>query len=155
MNIRKLSSFLIISSILLITGCASTLSGDSYSREDARKVQSVEFGTIESTRLVIIEGTKTPIGAGAGAIIGGVAGSGVGDGTGSAIASVIGAVVGGLAGGAAEEGLTKTQGVELVVRLEKTGEVIGLVQKYDKEDPLLEGDRVRITYVNGETRVAR
>jgi outer membrane lipoprotein SlyB len=155
MMIKNLSSLFIISCLLLITGCASTLSGDSYSREDARKVQSVEYGTIEYTRLVIIEGTKTPIGAGAGAVVGGIAGSSVGDGTGSAIASVIGAVVGGLAGGAAEEEITKTQGVELVVKLETSGEVIAVVQEYNEQDPLLEGDRVRITYVNGETRVTR
>ena len=101
---------------MLLTGCASNLTGDSYSRADARKVQTIRMGTIESLRPVKIEGTKTPIGAGAGTVIGGIAGSTVGGGRGSAVAAVIGAVAGGLAGAAAEEGITRTQGVEITVR---------------------------------------
>ena len=56
---------------LLLGGCASSLTGDSYSRDEARRVQTVRMGTIESLRPVKIEGTKTPIGGGAGAIVGG------------------------------------------------------------------------------------
>ena len=51
---------------MLLSGCASSLTGDSYSRNDARKVQTIRMGTIESLRPVKIEGTKTPVGAGAG-----------------------------------------------------------------------------------------
>jgi len=54
---------------LLLGGCASSLTGDSYSRDEARRVQTVRMGTIESLRPVKIEGTKTPIGGGAGAIV--------------------------------------------------------------------------------------
>ena len=35
---------------MLMTGCASKLTGDSYSRTDARKVQTIRMGTIESLR---------------------------------------------------------------------------------------------------------
>ena len=73
---------------LAVGGCASSLTGDTYSRDEARAVQTVRYGTIESLRPVKIEGTKTPIGTGAGAIVGGVAGSGVGGGRGSAVAAV-------------------------------------------------------------------
>lgn len=59
------------------------------SRDEARRVQTVRMGTIESLRPVKIEGTKTPIGGGAGAIAGGVAGSAVGGGRGSIVAAVI------------------------------------------------------------------
>ncbi len=52
---------------LAISGCASSLTGDTYSRDEARAVQTVRYGTIESLRPVKIEGTKTPIGSGAGA----------------------------------------------------------------------------------------
>ena len=89
---------------LTLGGCASSLTGDTYSRDEARAVQTVRYGTIESLRPVKIEGTKTPIGSGAGAVVGGVAGSGVGGGRGSAVAAVIGAVAGGMLGAAAEEG---------------------------------------------------
>lgn len=33
---------------LLLGGCASSLTGDSYSRDEARRVQTVRMGTIES-----------------------------------------------------------------------------------------------------------
>ena len=54
---------------LTLGGCASSLTGDSYSRDEARAVQTVRMGTIESLRPVKIEGTKTPIGGGAGAVL--------------------------------------------------------------------------------------
>ena len=69
---------------LTLGGCASSLTGDTYSRDEARAVQTVRYGTIESLRPVKIEGTKTPIGAGAGAVVGGIGGSGLGGGRGSA-----------------------------------------------------------------------
>ena len=118
-----------LSAMLLgLAGCTSNLSGDTYSRDEARRVQTVRLGTIESLRPVQIEGTKTPIGAGAGAVIGGIGGSSVGGGRGSAVAAVIGAVAGGMLGAAAEEGLTRTQGVEITVR-EDDGSLRAYVQE--------------------------
>lgn len=137
---------------LLLTGCASSLTGDSYSRDDARKVQTIRMGTIESLRPVRIEGTKTPIGAGAGAAVGGIAGSTIGGGRGSAVAAVIGAVAGGLAGAAAEEGITRTQGVEITVR-EDDGALRAYVQAVEPNQVFRIGQRVRIASVNGQSRV--
>lgn len=137
---------------MLLSGCASSLAGDSYSREDARKVQTIRMGTIESLRPVRIEGTKTPIGAGAGAIVGGIAGSTIGGGRGSAVAAVIGAVAGGFAGSAAEEGLTRTQGVEITVR-EDDGALRAYVQAVEPNQVFRVGQRVRIASVNGQSRV--
>ena len=139
---------------LLLGGCASSLTGDSYSRDEARRVQTVRMGTIESLRPVKIEGTKTPIGGGAGAIVGGVAGSAVGGGRGSIVAAVIGAVAGGLAGSAAEEGLTRTQGVEITVR-EDDGSMRAYVQAVQENEIFRVGDRVRIMTVDGTSRVTR
>ena len=145
-----LASFTTVS--LLLGGCQSSLTGDSYSRDEARRVQTVRMGTIEMLRPVKIEGTKTPIGAGAGAVIGGVAGSSVGGGRGSAVAAVIGAVAGGLLGAATEEGLTRTQGVEITVR-EDDGNLRAYVQEVDPAQQFRVGDRVRIASVNGASRV--
>lgn len=136
----------------LLTGCMSNLSGDVYSRDEARRVQTVRYGTIESLRPVQIEGTKTPIGAGAGAIVGGIAGSGVGGGRGSAVASVIGAVAGGALGAAAEEGITRTQGVEITVR-EDDGLTRAYVQQVEPNQVFRVGQRVRILTVDGTSRV--
>ena len=138
---------------LLLGGCTSNLTGDSYSRDEARRVQQVRMGTIESLRPVKIEGTKTPIGGGAGAIVGGVAGSAVGGGRGSIVAAVMGAVAGGLAGSAAEEGLTRTQGVEITVR-EDDGSMRAYVQQVQQNEIFRVGERVRIMTVDGTSRVS-
>jgi len=39
---------------MLLTGCQSSLTGDSYSRDEARRVQTVRMGTIEALRPVKI-----------------------------------------------------------------------------------------------------
>jgi outer membrane lipoprotein SlyB len=134
--------------------CTSSLQGDTYSRDDARTPQVVRMGTIETLRPVKIEGSKTPVGAGAGAVVGGVAGSSVGGGKGSIVAAVIGAVAGGLIGAATEEGLTRTQGVEITVK-EDSGVTRAYVQEVAEGEVFRVGDRVRIMTVNGNARVTR
>jgi outer membrane lipoprotein SlyB len=138
---------------VLLGGCTSSLTGDTYSRDEARRVQTVRMGTIESLRPVKIEGTKTPIGAGAGAVVGGVAGSSVGGGRGSLVAAVIGAVAGGLLGSATEEGLTRAQGVEITVR-EDDGSTRAYVQQVQENEVFRVGERVRIMTVDGTSRVS-
>ncbi|AKF47462.1 glycine zipper 2TM domain-containing protein [Pseudomonas sp. SZ57] len=137
---------------LMLGGCTSNLTGDSYSRDEARTVQTVRMGTIESLRPVKIEGTKTPIGGAAGAVVGGVGGSAIGGGRGSIVAAVIGAVAGGLLGSATEEGLTRTQGVEITVR-EDDGSMRAYVQQVQENEIFRVGERVRIMSVNGTSRV--
>lgn len=141
-----------LAAMLALGGCQSSLTGDTYSRDEARAVQTVRMGTIESLRPVKIEGTKTPIGAGAGAVVGGIGGSGLGGGRGSAVLAVVGAVAGGLLGAAAEEGLTRTQGVEITVR-EDDGTMRAYVQEVEPNQVFRVGERVRILTVNGTSRV--
>ena len=142
-----------LAAMLALGGCQSSLTGDTYSRDEARAVQTVRMGTIESLRPVQIEGTKTPIGAGAGAVVGGIGGSTLGGGRGSAVLAVVGAVAGGLLGAAAEEGLTRTQGVEITVR-EDDGTLRAYVQEVEPNQVFRVGERVRIMTVNGTSRVS-
>lgn len=142
-----------LAALLALGGCQSSLTGDTYSRDEARAVQTVRMGTIESLRPVQIEGTKTPIGAGAGAVVGGIGGSSIGGGRGSAVMAVVGAVAGGLLGAAAEEGLTRTQGVEITVR-EDDGTLRAYVQEVEPNQVFRVGERVRIMTVNGTSRVS-
>lgn len=142
----------IIGALLLLAGCVSDLSGETYSRDEARAVQNVRLGTIEYLRPVQIEGTKSPIGAGAGAAVGGIGGSAVGGGKGSYVMAVIGALAGGLIGAAAEEGLTKTEGVEITVR-EDDGALRAYVQAVEPNQIFRVGERVRILTINGTSRV--
>ncbi|MGP5329674.1 glycine zipper 2TM domain-containing protein [Pseudomonas helleri] len=139
---------------VLLSGCASNLTGDTYSRDEARRVQTVRTGTIVALRPVQIEGTKTPIGAATGAVIGGVGGSAIGGGRGSIVTAVIGAVAGSLLGSAAESGLTKTQGVEITVR-EDDGSTRAYVQQVEPNQVFRTGERVRIMTVDGTSRVTQ
>lgn len=151
---RKTAVFLSLAlAALAVGGCASKLSGDTYTREEARAVQIVRMGTITALRPVHIEGTKTPIGTGAGAVVGGIGGSTIGSGRGSAVAAVIGAMAGGLLGAATEEGMTRTQGVEITVR-EDDGTMRAYVQAVAEGEIFRVGERVRILSVNGNSRVA-
>ena len=138
---------------LVAAGCATSRSGQVYSRDEARRVQTIETGTVESVKQVLIEGTKTPIGAAAGGVVGGVAGHSVGGGSGKTIATVVGALAGAAAGALAEEGITRKQGLEIVVKKDN-GSTIVVVQEADME--LAPGDRVRIIYSSeGNTRVSK
>jgi len=152
--VKKLSLCVVVAGLLLMLGgCMSTLTGDSYSRDEARRPQTVQFGMVEYVRPVVIEGTKTGVGAGAGAVVGGIGGSTVGSGRGAAVATVLGAVAGGVAGGMAEESATKKQGVEITVRLD-SGQIVAIVQQASTTTFNV-GDRVRVLTLNGETRVAQ
>lgn len=135
----------------LLNACASSNAGDVYSRDEARKIQTIRKGVVESVRTVKLEGTKTPIGTAAGAVIGGVAGSTVGDGKGSAIAAVIGAVAGGLAGSAIEEVATRQDALEITVKLDN-GSLIAIVQ--EATEKFAPGDSVRLIENGGVTRVS-
>ncbi len=150
-NQHLLKTIFILLIAALLNACASSNSGDVYSRDEARKIQTIRKGVVESVRTVKLEGTKTPLGTAAGAVIGGVAGSTVGDGKGSAIAAVIGAVAGGLLGSAAEEGITRKDALEITVKLE-SGSLVAIVQEAtEKFSP---GDNVRLIENGSVTRVS-
>lgn len=148
----KILSLLLIAAALL-TGCVSSKSGDVYSRDQARREQTIRMGIIESVRPVTMEGTKSAVGPMAGAAVGGIAGSTLGHGKGSAVTAVIGAVAGGLAGAAVEEGVTRRQALEITVKLDN-GQFLAIVQEGDAAE-FRPGDRVRLLSTGGETRVTR
>jgi outer membrane lipoprotein SlyB len=138
----KVSRLILVAFIsALLAACASSNSGSVYSRDDARKVQTVKTGVVESVRAVKLEGTKSPIGTVAGGVVGGVAGGSIGSGRGSAIGAVIGAVAGGIAGSAIEEGITRKDG----------GAMIAIVQEADEE--FHPGEKVRIVENADTSRV--
>ncbi len=146
-----LTSTILAAAVVSLVGCASGTGGKDYSRAQTRTVQEVQMGIVESVREVNIEGTKTPIGAGAGAVVGGVAGSTVGSGKGSVVGAAVGAVLGGLGGAAVEEGVTRNKGVEITVKLD-SGRLIAITQSADETFQV--GDRVRVLSGGGTTRVS-
>lgn len=150
-SLGVLTSTMLVAAIVSLAGCASGTGGKDYSRAQTRTVQEVQMGIVESVREVNIEGTKTPIGAGAGAVVGGVAGSTVGSGKGSVVGAAVGAVLGGLGGAAVEEGVTRNKGVEITVKLD-SGRLIAITQSADETFQV--GDRVRVLSGGGTTRVS-
>ncbi len=138
--------------VLGLAGCASSNSGSVYSRDETRQMQTVKQGVVESVRQVKIEGTDSKIGAVAGGVVGGVAGSGMGKGKGEIITGVLGAVAGAVAGSAAEEVLTRKDGVEITVKL-NDGSLVAIVQEAAGEE-FHPGEKVRLLQSGGVTRVS-
>jgi outer membrane lipoprotein SlyB len=136
---------------VMLIGCASSNSGDVYTREQTRQVEHIKMGVVESVRQVQIEGTDSVFGTVAGGAVGGVAGNAIGNGRGRGLTTVIGAVAGALAGKAAEEQLTKKDGIEITVKLDN-GELVAVVQEATEE--FHPGDKVRLLENGGVTRVS-
>jgi outer membrane lipoprotein SlyB len=148
MTFSKLILITILS--VFLAACASSNSGSVYKRDDARKVQTVKTGVVESVRNVKLEGTKSPVGTVAGGAIGGIAGGSIGHGRGSALGAVIGAVAGGIAGSVTEEVITRKDALEITVKLDGGG-LIAIVQEAD--EPFNPGERVRIVENSSTSRV--
>lgn len=140
--------------VLLFASCAQdTMTGDTYSRNEARQSQSVSKGRITSIRPVKIEGDHT-----AGTIIGGVAGgllgSTLGGGSTAHTAGAVGgALVGGALGSHAEQAMGSRNGIEISVRLDHGGNV-AVVQEVSRNEQFNVGDRVRVLSSGGRTRVS-
>lgn len=150
MNALRFVSVLMVS--LIMAGCASSRSGDVYSRDQARSEMVVRTGVVESVREVTMEGTKSGAGTFAGAAVGGVAGSNVGGGKGQIVGAIVGAVLGGVAGSAIEENVTKKNALEITVKLDG-GQLIAVVQEMGEY--FQPGERVRVLSGSGSTRVTR
>lgn len=148
---NKIATLLLVgAATVTLTGCPAGLGSKDYSREQARKVQEVQMGVVESVRSVKIEGTKSAVGTVGGAVVGGVAGSTVGGGRGRVVGGAVGAVLGGLGGAAAEEAITRQDGLEITVKLD-SGRILAVTQAADEEFRV--GDRVRLLTGGSTTRV--
>jgi len=148
--------FLVVLMLLgLLCGCAPSLSGDVYSRDQARVAQRVRYGVVQGVRPVRVEGTQSGIGSLSGAALGGIAGSSINAGGRSkAAVGIVGGLAGGFLGSAAEEGLTRQTGQEILVGLDGGG-TIAVVQTAPPSG-FVAGDRVAVyTAPDGTTRVVR
>ncbi|BCW87185.1 hypothetical protein sos41_03120 [Alphaproteobacteria bacterium SO-S41] len=152
-----------IRSLVLVTAAAAALSacassqiggGNTVSRDSTRGAAAVEYCVVVDAVGVNIEGTRTGVGAAAGAVAGGAAASQIGGGTTEhVVAGVAGAVVGGLIGDAAEEGLTSQKGIRYTVRLDRGG-TKSVTQGADGMVPV--GARCQLIYNNdGSATVTR
>ena len=148
-----MKSITIVAATLLgaaaLAGCATSGPAD-YSYREARGVESVSYGRVESVRPVRLNEDHAPVGTIAGAAIGGIAGSTLGHGSGGAVATILGAVGGGLAGNAIQRNGTAQNGEEVVVRLDN-GQTIAVVQGGWQD--FAAGQRVQVVSGRGGSRV--
>ncbi len=128
---------------LLLAGCGSSYSPDTYATRAVQQANRVEQGVIIGVRQVNVsaDGTAGAATGGAlGGVVGGVAGAqGSPSGVTTAVGSIGGAVVGGLFGTAAEHMISDTTAYEYVVRNTR-GELMSVTQK--DATPLAVGQRV-------------
>ncbi|MGF1723291.1 glycine zipper 2TM domain-containing protein [Photobacterium nomapromontoriensis] len=131
-----------------------------YNRNQARTVNQVVFGHVDSVHYISQQevtasrrnGWETLLGG----VIGGLIGHQFGDGTGREVATVIGAVAG--AGIAHERQPTQTithyRLVEILIKAED-GRLIDVIQDVDPNMVFQRGDDVRILYFDQGVRVDR
>lgn len=139
--------------LFVLAGCASSLDDKTYSRDEAKRVHTIEFGTLEAINNVKIEGDRGDLSKFAGAVVGGIAGSTVGSGKGSHLGASLGAIAGAVAGGEVEEHATRADGLELTVRKD-SGELISIVQEAVDEERFEIGQRVKLVRSRDGIRVS-
>jgi outer membrane lipoprotein SlyB len=149
MKQRLMTAMLAASALAMTAGCASVGPQD-YSYREARTIESVAYGTIESVRPARLNEDQAPVGTIAGAGIGGLLGSTLGRGPGRGITTILGAVGGGLAGNAIERNGSAQNGEEIVIRLD-SGATIAVVQGGLQD--FERGQRVRVLSGRSGSRV--
>lgn len=129
-----------------------------YQRNQARPVNEVVFGTVDTVRYISQQdivhskanGWETLLGA----VVGGLIGHQFGDGRGREVATAIGAVAG--AGVVRHQGNQSYQVeyrlVEILIKTEK-GQLIDVIQDIDNQMLFNAGDQVRILYFSDGVRV--
>lgn len=148
---KKLALATLLGATLVMTGCASSLGGDSYSRGEARGEMSVRFGTLLAVRDVQIEG-QGGSGSLVGALVGGLAGAGLDDGKTGIALGVLGAAGGAVLGDKLGKAATAAQGVEYTVRLDN-GQILAIVQEKSPAFIAQLGQRIRIVGGGRTSRV--
>ncbi len=151
---NKQLGVLALGTLLALTGCANgdMYSGDVYSAQQAKTVQTVSYGTLTSVRPVKIqEQDNGTMGTLAGGVLGGVLAHGLGGGSGKQMATVAGALGGAVAGKAIGDKMGQVDGAELEIRKEN-GDTIVVVQK--ASPTYVPGSRVRIVQSGSKTTVS-
>ena len=152
----KIKILLLVPVLGLLVSCAQdSMSGDVYSKNEARSGQAVQYGRVTDVRNVKIE-AGNQAGALMGGLAGGALGSKIGSGSSANTAGAIGgALVGGMLGSHVQQSAGSRQGVEITVRLD-SGSSVAVVQEVSQKNPnyFRPGDRVRVISSGSSMRVA-
>jgi outer membrane lipoprotein SlyB len=145
-NKKTFSGVIGILMLILVSGCASG-GYETVPNGTAGTTQTIDLGTVISTRTVKIEGESSNLGLYGGGIMGSAVGSTVGRGSGSVLASAGGAVVGAVVGQKVEKALTAEMAQEMTIELDD-GRTVVVAQKL--QDPEFHsGDRVSVLETRG------
>lgn len=145
--------------IAIVLGVVTAVSSHAapYQRNEARAVNQVIFGKVDSVRNITQTQVEESQHSGwktlGGALLGGLLGNQFGDGHGREVATALGA----LAGAGAAQAWTQPQSreyrlVELLIRDEKD-KLINVIQDFDANMVFVSGDKVRILYFDDGVRV--
>lgn len=143
----KNSVVVLLLCLMLTAGGCATTGGKSYSKDEARQVQTVQRGVILSIEEVTIEQDPSIVGTGIGGVLGGVIGSTMGKGTGRLLATAGGAAVGAVLGAMGEKAVRTEKAYEFMIDLENNAGTISVVQAVDGTYAV--GDHVRVLRNSG------
>ena len=132
--------FLLGAACVVLAGCQSDYSPNTYSANAVQQAAKVDKGVIVGSRPVVVS-AKGTVGGAAGAAAGGVAGSQAPGGFGSAIGAIGGTVIGGIVGSSVEQATGDAPATEYVVQ-KINGELVSVTQKDEK--PLSIGQHVLV-----------
>lgn len=149
----------IITIIAMFIASAAFANGDYGSQgigmNEARRVGVVKKGVVLESRRVAIKVEAGFASKAAGASIGAAVGGAVGMKSGNYAAGAILGTVGGILGSVAGEvvGTERKEGVEMIVLIEQTGELITVAQELQGTAVLPNGSSVFVANINGVVRV--
>ena len=144
---------LALATVALICACTTPSSGRIYSREEARTAWTVVEGRVSDVRQVQIEGNRSVLGTAGGGYVGYELGRTLGSGRGRDLAGAVGAVAGAATGQVVEERVTRQNGLQITIDLDR-GESIAVVQAADVA--FTPGERVKVLRRgDGAARVAK
>ncbi len=142
---KILSTGLCVAFALFLQGCTPQLGGHDYNAGEVGSVTSIEYGTIDTVKVININASQRDK-MGSGAVIGGAAGAALGagifgKGSGKLVSGALGGLLGAGAGHLAQDKMTSQQGFEYTVILD-SGKIVSITQ--GAEPALSPGQRVKV-----------
>jgi outer membrane lipoprotein SlyB len=154
-DVRRLAPAVVVLALGAGLVACAPATNTTYDRSALGASGYVSSGTIVGMRPVAVQGTRSGLGGATGAVAGGVIGSTIGgDWRARAVGGVVGALAGGLAGAAIEEGATRGNAVEFIVRGDD-GSTRAIVQTNElglnvgERVIMTQTDRVRLSRAGG------
>lgn len=149
---KKFLTLITMALSLSLAACAAP-TGNNYSNEEARQLQTTRDAYVVSTKPVLIEQKASGLGAITGAIAGAAAGSSIGGGDGKKLGAILGGIGGGVLGNTLEQNQKREAGLEIVVMFEDDQKTAAIVQSATEE--FIPGQKVRVVTLRGVSRVTK